>query len=309
MKSTSTTYNSRSAAIGTLLALGVLCFLPSVQAANADCKANWGWSYNSKAQNPCQVAASLEGPCFGQPNFELQPLKPGNFYVNPKKATPLRKRCGCNTVIFSLYMACTLCQNSTNTRTWTGWSQFCDNVYVTQYPFDIPQGATVPRWAYLDYTKEDKFNPTFAESVGRDPEVTPTASSTTNPPPTATDPSNGGDQEGGNGGSMRNVGAIAGGVIGGIAGLVGIAALVIFFLRRRRRRRQEAHVIDLDLATAGGQWETTALENTHKTQRLYDPSDPSTFPAPAPTMGESYTPSQAYITPLNHGKYTGNAEI
>ena len=40
-----TTYNSRPhpAAIDTLLAFAVLCFLPSVQAANAVCKLNWGW--------------------------------------------------------------------------------------------------------------------------------------------------------------------------------------------------------------------------------------------------------------------------
>jgi len=49
--------------------------------------------------------------------FEVGALDPGNHYVNPKKKTPLRKRCGCNTVIFGLYMACTLCQNSTATYT------------------------------------------------------------------------------------------------------------------------------------------------------------------------------------------------
>ena len=49
--------------------------------------------------------------------FEIGPLDPGNHYVNPKKKTPVRKRCGCNTVIFGLYMACTLCQNSNATYT------------------------------------------------------------------------------------------------------------------------------------------------------------------------------------------------
>ena len=31
-------------------------------------------------------------------------------------------------------------------------------------------------------------------------------------------------------------------------------------------------------------------EHTHKTQRFYDPSDPSTFPTPVPVAGGSYTP-------------------
>jgi len=242
--------------------------------------------------------------------FEVQPLDPGNSYANPKQGTPLRKRCGCNTVIFSLYMACTLCQNSTTTRKWTEWSQFCDTVYVTQYPFDIPQNATVPHWAYVDYTQEDKFNPTFAESIGRDPEANPSAtSSATIPPSTATDPPNeGGDQEGDNGGSTRNVGAIAGGVIGGAAGLLAIAALVFFF-KKRKQGAQQAHIINLDPSTDEN-WETMAVHDAHKPQRLYDPSDPSTFPDPIPIVGEDYPSPQAYVTPPHRaGKYTGSAEV
>jgi len=181
---------------------------------------------------------------------------------------------------------------------------------VTQYAFDIPQKATVPRWAYLDYTKEDKFNPTFAESVGRNPEATPPAtSSATSPPPTATDPSNeDGDQQEGKGGSTRNVGAIAGGVVGGLVGFAIITALFIFFLRKRRQRMRQAHIIDLDLAT-GAQWDTTATQNAYNPQRLYDPSDPSTFPAPVSGAGGSYTSSQTDNTPTRLGKYTGSAEI
>jgi len=87
-----------------------------------------------------------------------------------------------------------------------------------------------------------------------------------------------------------------------------IAALVFFFLRRRRRGTQEAPAVDLDLAT-GGQWETTAMGNTREAQRLYDPSDPSTFPVPAPAVGEGHMLSQVYTTSPNHGKYTGNAEF
>jgi len=306
----STTCDSRPAAVGTLLALGVLYFFPSVQAANAECKPAWGWSYNSKGENPCRIAATLQSSCLGRPNFELQPLNPGNRYASPLRDTPVRKRCGCNTVIFGLYMACTLCQNSTSTTTWTGWSQFCDNVYVTQYPFDLPQDSTVPHWAYLDYTKEDNFNPTFAESVGRDPETTPpAASSATNPPPTATVPPNeGDDQEGNSGGSASNAGAIAGGVVGGAAGLLVIATLVFFFLRHRKQRTQQAHVIDLDLAE-GAEWGAVAMQEAHKPQRLYDPSDPSTFPDPVSADGENYEPPQAHITPARFGKYTGRPEV
>ena len=51
----------------------------------------------------------------------------------------------------SLYMACTGCQNVT-TQSWTFWSKFCDQVYVTQYPETIPANTALPHWAFVDYT-------------------------------------------------------------------------------------------------------------------------------------------------------------
>lgn len=87
-----------------------------------------------------------------------------------------------------------------------------------------------------------------------------------------------------------------------------IAALLFFFLKKRVRRKEQAHIVELDFA-AGAQWDAMAVEHAHKTQRLYDPSDPSTFPAPVPVTGESYTPLHAYTAPTHQGKYTGSAEI
>ena len=53
-------------------------------------------------------------------------------------------------------MACTGCQNVT-TQSWTFWSQFCDQVYVTQYPETIPQDTAVPHWAFVDYTVRSRY--------------------------------------------------------------------------------------------------------------------------------------------------------
>jgi len=75
-----------------------------------------------------------------------------------------------------------------------------------------------------------------------------------------------------------------------------------------RGKQQAVHVVDLDLV-AGEEWGTMVTEQAHKTQRLYDPSDPSTFPAPVRATGESYTPLQDYTTPAHNGKYTGSAEL
>jgi len=106
--------------------------------------------------------------------YELGPLQPGTNYVTPQKNSTAQK-CQCNTVMYryavgldyhpeqalivessSLYMACTGCQNVT-TQSWTGWSQFCDQVYVTQYPETIPMNSAVPHWSFLDYTVRDRY--------------------------------------------------------------------------------------------------------------------------------------------------------
>ena len=106
--------------------------------------------------------------------YELGPLQTGTNYVTPQRNSTAQK-CQCNTVMFryvmnldahpeqaltiespSLYMACTGCQNVT-TQPWTFWSQFCGQVYVTQYPETIPMNTAVPHWAFLDYTVRNRY--------------------------------------------------------------------------------------------------------------------------------------------------------
>ena len=141
---------------------------------------------NSIQQNPCQIAGMLEAECQGPGAFELPlhfhlsnslspavyelgPLQQRSNYITPQRNSSAQK-CECNTVMFrymadlhaclaqaliialcSLYMACTACQN-VSTEPWSYWSQYCDTVYIAQYPGDIPPNTAVPNWAYLDYT-------------------------------------------------------------------------------------------------------------------------------------------------------------
>jgi hypothetical protein len=148
--------------------------MPSIQASN------------SKQQNPCEIAGALEAACRGSGAFEsvihsrfnnsrfavayeLGPLKQGTNYDTPQTNSSAHKD-KCNTVMFrymvnmhvnpeqaltvelySLYMACTVCQNVT-TQSWTFWSRFCTEVYVANYPGSIPLNTAVPNWAFLNYT-------------------------------------------------------------------------------------------------------------------------------------------------------------
>ena len=136
----------------------------------------------------------------------------------------------------------------------------------------------------------------MAEFTGRDPEITPSAKNSS---------SSGATDE--KGGSKNNIGAIAGGVVGGAAALL-VTATLLFFIYRKRRKTRTAHIIDLD-SVAETQWEAAAIQNLQKPQKLYDPSDPSTFPPPASIDGGSYDHSQVYADAAHFGKYAGSAEI
>ena len=103
-------HNPGPVTVGTLLVIGILCLSPPVQAANAICQSNWGWvriflipilsryggrstflqSYSSKGQNPCEVAASLQGPCFGQRMHRSHPIN--RELINDCSHSQLRTR-------------------------------------------------------------------------------------------------------------------------------------------------------------------------------------------------------------------------
>jgi hypothetical protein len=103
----------------------------------------------------------------------LGPLGPGSNYVTPQTNSSTQK-CQCNTVMYryaverhlqpkkaltveshSLYMACTGCQNLT-IQSWMFWSQYCNGVYLTEYPQRIPLDTAVPHWAYLNWSVRDQ---------------------------------------------------------------------------------------------------------------------------------------------------------
>jgi len=295
--------------------------LPSVEAAFAQCLADWSWSYNTKSQNPCEIAGSLETPCLGV-DYEIGPLGNYTSYSCPQQNDAGQQKCGCNSIIYSLIAACALCQTDQNASSvaWSEWARLCDVVYVVQYPFQIPFNASVPNWAYVNYT-DSTFDVVRAQAAGRDPEVTPPASSMssvvtltstifTGGLPSAAQPSGTGfssvpdpNSTGGSGSSKSNTGAIAGGVVGGITGL---AALGFLFLKRWGRGGNPGNRNIL-----GPNQMTFNPTLNQDQQKLYDPSDPSTFPTPLSGRdrysgggGGNYT-----TNPYQPGRYQGAAEL
>jgi len=163
------------ATIGAVLVLSTLGPRSSgVWAQDATCPASFNWNQNSLGQGPCTVAADLESSCRSE-TYEVPPLtSAGDYYIPPQASNAGDLRCECNTVVYSLYEACTSCQGGM-VLSWTNWSGVCTNIDIAGLPYSIPSGTAVPHWAFFDVTTlpGETYTDANAMSIGRDPENTP----------------------------------------------------------------------------------------------------------------------------------------
>ncbi|KAH9005419.1 hypothetical protein EDB86DRAFT_3239999 [Lactarius hatsudake] len=240
-----------------------------------DCSLSWEWTFNSLNQNACTVAAYMAGTC-SDGVFSIPALPPGKVYAVSNGVA----NCECNMVVYNLFSACSACQGG-NLTTWSNYSYNC--IPPLTFPHTVPSGTSVPQWALVDNTFEGTWDPTTASTVGADPEMQPGSligipdSESGSPTPSTSS------------GSGANTAAIAGGVVGGVAALAAIGALLFYFLPVWKRRHSQAPSV----ATAGDDGETPPMSQEHlplpgdKTyvskkpmapMRLYDPNDPTTFP-------------------------------
>ena len=111
---------------------------------------------------------------------------------------------------------------------------------IVRYPKPIPVGTSIPVWAYQDVINSDIFNVTRAmavadlhlpeSSASPGPTGTETAVITYTTSPSSI-PQVSPSQE-----HPKHTGAIVGGVIAGVAGLVIVVAAILWRYRRRARR-------------------------------------------------------------------------
>ncbi|KAF8465585.1 hypothetical protein DFH94DRAFT_782747 [Russula ochroleuca] len=294
--------------VAPLVSLLLFSGFVAAQVVAPDCSLTWGWTFNSLDQNACTVAAYLMSTCNGG-SFTINSLQPGYSYTGPSGIDD-SNLCKCNTVAYSLISACDACQGAQ----WITWSEYmfnCTKVLPpSSFPNPIPSGTRVPQWALLDVTSENNWNSNKSYAVGDSPELAPGAvlasgatvsasatgpvsphstspreSSSTTPAPTHT-------------GSSSNAGAIAGGVVGGVAAISIAVAAIFFFLRRQQPQAPSAAVpgvgpfqppmdeiqrplTDNETYTAytASSVPASSLPGTPVVpMRLYDPSDPTTFP-------------------------------
>ncbi|KAF8274379.1 hypothetical protein EI94DRAFT_1782329 [Lactarius quietus] len=272
---------------------------------------SFSWSYNSLQQNPCLVAAYLAAVC-DNATFTIPPLLPGNSYTGPSEAQG-DNLCTCNTVFYNLISACDACQGS-SWIPYSNWTFNCTSDAKASpgvFPMAIPAGTAIPKWAYFDSSVADSWNVTEAEALGDSPEFTsandtaqflgpggglvqstiaqfkgpPSATSaSSSSTPTSTSLSSGSSStpastshSSGSSStptstshSSSNAGRIAAGIVGGLVGVALIVAVMAWpAIRRRSSSRQPvSSPLTVDQPT-----------------RIYDPSDPTTFPT------FPYTPS------------------
>ncbi|KIO32741.1 hypothetical protein M407DRAFT_18208 [Tulasnella calospora MUT 4182] len=278
-----------------------------------------------------QAPCSSEGANFAVPALENQSLYPGQFGgffkvfragfdggVYPGPSPTEVNYCTCSSVVYSLSSACAACQGEL-WPAWTAWRRYCTQNLVTvgQYPLDIPEGTAVPAWAYQNVALTDTWNISLTStSATLGPESTyygtPTASINYQLNMTgeaASQTAVAGTQTGSSstGTGSATAGAVTGGVIGGIGLLALIGALAWLLIRQRRRKRGG---LDSPIGTYGSaglpmgetdrhtippaypQTPSPFTGSTSTMPKLYDPSDPSTFPrTPASFVYQSATPT------------------
>ncbi|KIK73770.1 hypothetical protein PAXRUDRAFT_20513, partial [Paxillus rubicundulus Ve08.2h10] len=115
--------------------------------------------------------------------------------------------------------------------------------------------------------------------------------------------------------------AIAGGVGGGVVALGAIVGIIAYFVLKKKRSQIPPSAQFTDPAAGVSYTQSTYTNlftppSSVTQQRLYDPSDPSTFPASPSSPTILTSPSHNYQTSFSHpgqmgrpGGYSGAPEV
>ncbi|KAI0697523.1 hypothetical protein C8T65DRAFT_832483 [Cerioporus squamosus] len=289
------------------------------QSTSAVCRKEFGWMTNSLGQSPCLVTSWLFVPCYGPGNGSfIESLPTDEVYEGPQAkddfdSTP----CDCNTVLYSVFAACGLCQGA-NIDPWPTYSTNCTKVYIKSYPESIPGGTAVPAWAFLDVTTNSTFDIGAAMALAsRDtPDVksnstssvassststststpslssvtsstAPMSGSTTSGSTTSTTASPAGNASSNPDHRHSDVGPIVGGTIGGVVGVLFTGALMYHVVFRKPKtpssESDSAHSSAV-LHIGGPHNDQYVISPTSMKSvngaLFYDANDPRTYPPP-----------------------------
>ncbi|KAH7924757.1 hypothetical protein BV22DRAFT_1034817 [Leucogyrophana mollusca] len=314
--------------VAAILLAGVA--LAQENGAACDAKLSYGWMVNSHGQDPCLVANTLvqvtPAPC-GNTNVVFNGFNGGVGYIGTAFLSEDANMCICNTVLYSLACACSVCQNA-SLISWSEWSSNCpENQIVNQnYPATIPTGTSIPPWAYM--AVEGSWNSVEAQ-INASAQASIPASLASDQPGQPTTPSSGQStsSQPGQAVSSKSVqstlspsasststsststshtGEVVGGVVGGVA-FVSVLAFGGFLVLRRSQRGAVQNTPEPDDLFA-----TQPLTFVPPPQitkpRPYDPNDPSTFPGRSERVYSMQNGANLPVSNPDAG-YTGIPEI
>ncbi|CAE6521301.1 unnamed protein product [Rhizoctonia solani] len=319
------------------LALVALFAIVNIQVASAQvtsnvttCVQEYQWTMNSMNQTPCLQSGYLSAQCNGG-NWNVPGIPGGAPYKQPQGNGATI--CRCNTVVWNLIQACSLCQGG-RTASWGNWISNCSTNVVTigSYPRQLPPFVAIPGWAYLDFTSQGTFQPQPARQAAVTASESKSAPAQTQRPTSVGTATSTATSTLSNSGS--NAGAIAGGVVGGVVGLALLVILAWFILRKRTAAKGnpqpiqetylgEGYTGQRDQGTGyaiqphgtgkytpvpasqseGHEPEPVMYEQPYAsvTHKPYDPSDPSTFPPPVSLASSTPQPSSQGRNHSEHG--------
>ncbi|KAG8924352.1 hypothetical protein FRC00_005213, partial [Tulasnella sp. 408] len=167
------------------------------------------------------------------PDWNVPELESGFMYVGPLRNES--NICLCSSVVYNAVSSCAACQGKpwvsfVSPITWLYWIKECVNTHITvaNYKVDIPLRTAIPRWMYQDPTQQPhgSFNPdpAFLIASQQQPDITSDNQAGYSPPTPTASPGSG---------NSAKIGAIVGGVVGGIGILTAGVILGRWFLRRR----------------------------------------------------------------------------
>ncbi|KAF8188262.1 hypothetical protein K438DRAFT_1972448 [Mycena galopus ATCC 62051] len=166
----------------------------------AQCSTAFDWASNSIGLTPCSLSAYVFGSCFsGNWNVPQLPPSGGFGYTTPNSTTA--NLCTCSWAAYNLISACTACQGlDPDVDNWAFYNQNCSDFFTDAYfPSNVtlPVGTAIPFWAATNH------KPDIVQGQSSNKKKTP-------------------------------VGAIAGGVVGGVMVLI-IGGIAFWFIRKRNQ--------------------------------------------------------------------------
>ncbi|PBK91863.1 hypothetical protein ARMGADRAFT_1166057 [Armillaria gallica] len=249
------------------VALASASIVPRGPQTNATCSSDYDWTDNKSGLSPCLLASYLIGSCLTG-DYGVWALPADSHYDPPNVGSMSSTPCSCSWSVYNLLSACTVCQGDVDSiPSWGFYKDECpdDDLSTTAFfPYDkgyeLSDSASIPYWATqnpLNWTG-GRFDSSAAKNLASQghPDLTSD------------------DNNINNHGSSTPVGAVVGGVVGGLA-VLSLAAVIAFFLFRRHRRNAATKGADRISEHPSG--ETRSTMHLRSNSAMTQLSDPTSF--------------------------------